>query len=254
MKLEGKTALVTGADSGIGQATAILFAQEGADVVIHYGHDKTGAEETAEGVRQHGRRAEVIQADLADPQSAQRLFAQALEEFGHLDIVVNNAGTGPEAETSLEDPLDDFIRVINVDLISPFAIAQAAAKHMIARGKGSIINVTSVHEDIPGSGAAYDAAKGGLRNVTRSLVKELAPKGVRINNIAPGMIATPMTQERLEDPEQAKQSAEAIPMRRAGLPLEVANVALFLASDAASYVTGSSYFVDGGLMQTRGGA
>ncbi|CAA9572460.1 MAG: 3-oxoacyl-[acyl-carrier protein] reductase [uncultured Thermomicrobiales bacterium] len=254
MQLEGKKALITGADSGIGQAIAILYAQEGADVVISYGHDRAGAEETANGVRQHGRCAEIIQAELEDPQAAQALFAQAAGALGQIDILVNNAGTGPAEQEAQKDPLDDFIRVITVDLISPFALCQAAARHMVERGKGAIINVTSVHEEIPGSGAAYDAAKAGLRNVTRSMVKELAPKGVRINNIAPGMIATPMTEERLKDPEQAKQSGESIPMGRPGLPLEVANVALFLASDAASYVTGSSYFVDGGLMQTRGGA
>lgn len=254
MQLEGRTALITGADSGIGQAIAILFAQEGVDVVISYGHDRAGAEDTANGVRQHGRRAEIIQADLEDPRAARGLFERATAAVGQIDILVNNAGTGPAEQEATKDPLDDFIRVINVDLISPFALCQAAARQMAERGKGVIINVTSVHEEIPGSGAAYDAAKAGLRNVTRSMVKELAPQGVRINNIAPGMIATPMTQERLEDAQTAKESGEAIPMGRPGLPLEVANVALFLASDAASYVTGSSYFVDGGLMQTRGGA
>jgi glucose 1-dehydrogenase len=253
MQLAGKKALITGADSGIGQATAILFAQEGADVVISYGHDRTGAEDTAHQVRQHGRRAEIIQAELEDPQGAQALFAQAVRALGQIDILVNDAGTGPAEQEAMNDPLEDFIRVINVDLISPFALCQAAARHMVEQGKGAIINVTSVHEEIPGSGAAYDAAKAGLRNVTRSMVKELAPKGVRINNIAPGLIATPMTEETLKDPEQAKQAGGAIPMGRPGMPLEVANVALFLASDAASYVTGSSYFVDGGLMQTRGG-
>ncbi len=126
---------------------------------------------------------------------------------------------------------------------------------MIERGGGVIINITSVHEEIPGpGGVAYDAAKGGLRNITRTLALELAPQEVRINNIAPGMIATPMTADSLADPEKAQQSTQRIPMGRPGQPQEVANVALLLASDDASYVTGSSYFVDGGLMQSVGGA
>jgi len=254
MQLADKKALVTGADSGMGQAIAILFAQEGADVVVHYGTDRAGAEDTAAQVRQHGRRAEIIRADLATPEAAQALFAQAVAALGQIDILVNSAGTGSAESDSLKVSIEDFARVITIDLISPFALCQAAGQHMRQSGKGAIINITSVHEEIPGSGAAYDAAKAGLRNVTRSLVKELAPLGIRINNIAPGMIATPMTAERLTDAETAKQSGEAIPMGRPGLPLEIANVALFLASDAASYVTGSSYFVDGGLMQTRGGA
>lgn len=254
MKLQGKKALVTGSDSGIGQAIAITFGREGADVVVHYGNDQEGAQNTATQIQEAGGRAEILQADLADPQNAQMLFAQALERMGQIDILVNNAGTGSDAETSIETPLDDFIRVINIDLVSPFALCQAAAKHMVERGGGVIVNITSVHEEIPGSGAAYDAAKGGLRNVTRSLAKELAPQGIRINNIAPGMIATPMTKEAIEDPEKLEQSTQSIPMGRPGQPQEIANVALLLASDDGSYITGSSYFVDGGLMQARGGA
>lgn len=253
MKLQGKTALITGSDSGIGQAIALTFAREGADVVVHYGHDETGANMTANAVKREGRRAEVIQADLSDPHNAEMLFQQALHRMGQIDILVNNAGTGPNAESSPDTPLDEFVRVLNVDLVSPWALCAAAAKHMDGRG-GVIINVTSVHEEIPSpGGAAYDAAKGGLRSIGRTLAFELAPKGIRVNNIAPGLIATPMTAEKLQDPEQAAQSSQRIPLRRPGQPQEVANVALFLASDDASYVTGSSYFVDGGLTQNVGG-
>lgn len=253
MKLQGKTALVTGSDSGIGQAIAITFAREGADVVVHYGHDAEGAQRTAHEIEEHGRRAVILQADLAEPRNAQRLFEQATAQLGHIDILVNNAGTSATAETSLDVTLDEFIRVINVDMISAWALAQAAARQMVERGGGVIINVTSVHEEVPGpGGAAYDAAKGGLRNISRTLALELAPRGVRVNNIAPGMIATPMTAESIEDPEKLAESKRRIPMRRPGQPQEVANVALFLASDDASYVTGSSYFVDGGLTQNVG--
>ncbi len=255
MKLQGKNALVTGSDSGIGQAFAITFAREGATVVVHYGNDQQGAQHTAQQIQQHGGKAEILQADLADPRNAQTLSEQAVEKLGQIDILVNNAGTGSDVENSLDTPLDDFTRVINIDLISPWALAQAAAKQMVQRGQGVIINITSVHEEIPSpGGAAYDAAKGGLRNVTRTLALELAPHGVRVNNIAPGMIETPMTAESLQDPQSAQQSTQRIPMGRPGQPQEIANVALFLASDDASYVTGSTYFADGGLMQKVGGS
>lgn len=255
MKLDGKSALVTGADSGIGQAIAITFAREGADVVVHYHSDREGAEHTARQVEQHGRRAIILQADLSDPRQAQQLWAQVVEQFGPVDILVNNAGRGADVEQSTDTPLDEFIRVLNVDLVSPWVLAQQAAPQMAKRGGGAIINITSVHEEIPSEGGvAYDAAKAGLRSVSRTLALELARQGVRVNNIAPGMIATPMTEDRLKDPQKAKQSSEQIPMGRPGQPQEVANVALFLASDDSSYVTGSSYFVDGGLMQHIGGA
>lgn len=253
MKLQGKTALVTGADSGIGQAIAVTFAREGADVVVHYNSDQAGAQKTAAAIEQHGRRAEILQANLADPHAAQTLFQQATDRLGRLDILVNNAGAGASVDSSLDTSLDEFIRVLNIDLVSPWALCQAAAKQMVERGSGVIINVTSVHEEIPSpGGAVYDASKGGLRSITRTLAFELAPKGVRVNNIAPGMIATPMTADRTEDPQKLEESKQRIPMRRPGQPQEVANVALFLASDDASYVTGSSYFVDGGLTQNVG--
>jgi len=254
MKLQGKTALVTGSDSGIGQAIATTFALAGARVMVHYGTDEQGARTTKQQIEQQGGQAEVAQADLSDPAQAQRLFQQAVEALGHVDILVNNAGTGSQIEASLETPLDDFTRVLTIDLISPWALCQAAGTHMTQRG-GAIVNITSVHEEIPSpGGVAYDAAKAGLRSVTRTLALELASKGVRTNNIAPGMIATPMTASTLDNPGQAKQATGQIPMGRPGQPQEVANIALLLASDDASYVTGSTYYVDGGLMQHISGA
>jgi glucose 1-dehydrogenase len=255
MKLQGRTALVTGADSGIGRAIATTFAREGADVVVHYHSDQRGAEQTAHAAAQHGVRAEVLQADLSDPRQAQTLFEQAVARLGRIDVLVNNAGKGASADSSLDLPLDAFLDVLNVDLVSPWVLCQLAAKGMAERGKGAIVNVTSVHEEIPSPGnVAYDVAKGGLRMVARTLTAELAAKGVRINNVAPGLIATPMTTERLHDPEQSEQSLQSIPMRRPGEPQEIADVVLFLASDDASYVTGSTYFADGGLLQNIGGA
>jgi len=162
MKLQGKTALVTGSDSGIGQAIATTFAREGARVMVHYGTDEQGARTTKQQIEQQGGHAEIAQADLSDPTQAQRLFQQAVETLGHVDILVNDAGTGSRVGASLETPLDDFTRVLTIDLISPWALCQAAATHMTERGGGAIVNITSVHEEIPSpGGVAYDAAKAG---------------------------------------------------------------------------------------------
>ena len=253
MRLEGKTAFVTGADSGIGRSTAITFAREGADVAIHVFGDKRGAEQTAEAIRHHGRRVEVFEADFRDPAAAEGMIDQVVARLGKLDILVNNAGMGEGAETSLDIGTDAFQRVMNVDLVVPFILARDAGKHMVEAGSGSIVNITSVHEEIPSvGGAPYCAAKGGLRMITRCLALELGPKGVRINNIGPGMIATPMTTSALLDPEESEDAMAKIPMGRPGEQQEIANVALFLASDEASYVSGSTFFADGGLMQKVG--
>ena len=255
MRLEGKTAFVTGADSGIGRAIAITFAREGADVAIHVHHDRRGAEQAADIIRKHGRKTEIFQADFGDPANAEGLIEHVVAALGHLDILVNNAGKGSDASSSLEIDTATFVNVLNVDLVVPFILARDAGRHMAERRSGAIVNITSVHEEIPSPGGAdYAAAKGGLRNVTRTLAKELAPQGVRVNNIAPGMIATPMTVSTINDAQQSEQVLQNIPMWRPGEQQEIANVALFLASDGASYVTGSSYFADGGLMQNIGGA
>jgi glucose 1-dehydrogenase len=234
---------------------ATTFAREGADVAVHWHSDERGAEQNAGAIRNHGVRAEVFQADLSDPDEARRLFDAANAAFGRIDILVNNAGKGASRDSSLDLPLADFLDVLNVDLVSPWVLTQLAAAKMAERGGGAIVNVTSVHETIPSPGnVAYDVAKGGLRMVARTLTAELAGKGVRINNVAPGMIATPMTAERLNDPEQGAQALTQIPMGRPGEPQEIANVVLFLVSDEASYVSGSTFFADGGLLQHIGGA
>ncbi len=254
-RLHGKTALVTGSDSGIGRAIATTFAREGADVAVHYFEDQRGAQQTANAAASHGVRTAVLQADLSDPANAAPLFARAVAALGRIDVLVNNAGKGIGLDSSLDIPLAAIQEVINLDLVSPFVLCQLAAKGMVERGGGAIVNISSVHEEIPSPGnAPYDVAKGGLRMLARTLGLELAPHKVRINNIGPGMIATPMTAERLHDPEQGEQSLQRIPMGRPGEPQEIANVALFLASDDASYVTGVTFFADGGLMRNVGGA
>jgi glucose 1-dehydrogenase len=253
MRLEGKTAFVTGADSGIGRAIALTFAREGADVAIHAFGDPRGAEQTRSAVAAHGRRAELFEADFTDPAVAEGLIPQVVARLGRLDVLVNNAGMGESKPSTLEVETDSFLRVINVDLVAPFILAREAARHMADAGGGSIINITSVHEEIPQpGGTAYCAAKGGLRMVTRTMALELAERGVRVNTIGPGMIATPMTTSELHDPAASDEALQKIPMRWAGETQEIANLALFLASDEASYVTGSSFFADGGLMQRVG--
>ena len=253
MRLGGKTALVTGADSGIGRAIAMTFAREGADVVVHYHTDRRGAEQTSEAIASHGRRTAILEADFTDPAAGQSLIVQVVSQLGRLDILVNNAGRGSDASSSLEIATDVFLDVLHVDLVVPFILARDAARVMVDQGGGAIINVTSVHEEIPSPGGAdYAAAKGGLRMVTRTLALELAPHGIRVNNLAPGMIATPMTASTLQDADASAEAIAKIPLGRPGEPQEMANVALFLASDEASYVTGSTFFADGGLCQRVG--
>lgn len=253
MRLEGKTAFVTGADSGIGRAIALTFAREGADVAISAHRDQRGAEQTVHAIEEHGRKAAVFDVDFSDPASAEDLIERVVKKMGCLDLLVNNAGTGGDAETSLEETTEAFQRVLNVDLVVPFILARQAARHMVQQGGGAIINITSVHEEIPQvGGAAYCAAKGGLGMVTKCLALELAGRKVRVNNIGPGMIATPMTTSSLHDPQQSEESLGKIPMGRPGDAQEIANVALFLASDEASYVTGSTFYADGGLRQKVG--
>ncbi|WP_129837771.1 SDR family oxidoreductase [Streptomyces sp. RFCAC02] len=241
-------AVVTGADSGIGRATAVRLAESGMDVGITWNTDEEGARRTADEVRAAGRTAAVARLDLtALPDAVQAVDALA-DGLGGLDVLVNNAGTG--TSTPFLDIDHATVRtVLDVDLGGPFLCSQHAARRMIAQGRGGrIVNVTSVHEHQPKVGAApYCAAKGGLGLLTQVMALELAEHGITVNAVAPGEIATPMTGQ--EDRDVRREERPGIPLGRPGDAREIAAVIAFLAGPDASYATGASWVVDGGMLR-----
>ncbi|MGW3392058.1 SDR family oxidoreductase [Streptomyces cinereoruber] len=243
-----RTAIVTGSDSGIGRAVAVRLAEAGLDVGITWHTDEAGAEATAEEVRAHGRRAAVARLDLTELPGAADVVDRLAEELGGVDVLVNNAGTGT-AESFLDLSLEKVREVLDVDLTGPFLCAQRAARRMIDRGRGGrIVQITSVHEHQPRVGAGpYCAAKGGLGLLTQVMALELGEYGITVNSVAPGEIATPMTGQ--EDEDVRGTSRPGVPLGRPGDAREVAAVVAFLAGPDASYVTGASWAVDGGMLR-----
>ncbi len=252
MTLAGKVALVTGASSGIGRGIAVSLAEAGADVVINYQRDADGAEETARLVREGGRRALVAQADVGDPDAVVGLFAALDAAFGRLDILVNNAGIGGGGRRISELDFAAWERTIRTNLHGPFLCSQQAARRLIAQGQGGrIVNITSVHEEACSiGGGAYCASKAGLRNLTRTLALEFGEHGITANVVAPGMILTPMNRRAQENPDYLRWAEEQIPVRRVGQPRDIGGMVVFLCSEAGSYCSGSTFFVDGGWMLT----
>lgn len=253
-KLENKVGLVTGSDSGIGQATAVAFAREGADVAITYFRDRDGAEQTRQRVEDCGRRAAVFQIDLRRPDDVERLFGRIDEALGTPDILVNNAGIDSTGEPVADVAIEAWDNVIRTNLYGPFYCCRQFVRRRRTRGGGGrIINITSVHQEIPRAGASgYDAAKGGLRNLTRTLCLEVAEDRINVNNIAPGMVLTPFNQQAIDDPRTREEQVRNIPWKRAAEPREVAALAVYLASDDADYVTGQTFTIDGGLSMSLG--
>ena len=248
-RLEGRNALVTGSDQGIGQAIAIRLAEEGANVVVNYRKNREGADETCGRIRSLGRRASAIQADVGIIADAQRLVQDGIAALGALDILVNNAGIEKNAGF-LDVTEHDYRAVIDVNLTGAFFAAQAFARHCRdAKHGGKIINNSSVHEELPFPHfTAYCASKGGLKMMMRNLAIELAPLGITVNNVAPGAIETPINTKLLSDPKLLNPLLANIPLNRLGKPTDVAGVVAFLASSDADYITGTTVFVDGGLL------
>jgi len=253
--LKDKNVLITGGTAGIGQATAVRFAGEGAHVAINYRKTPEDAKETEEQVQQCirqvgelGVKHALVQGDVSDEQQVQAMFEDAIARLGHIDILINNAGIQIQ-KPSEQMTSKEINKVLDVNLKGAFYCGQAAIRHFLDREMpGVIINISSVHQIIPKPGfIGYSMSKGGMQNLTRTLALEYADRGIRVNGIGPGATITPMNKSWADDPEKAKDILQHIPLGRAGIADEMGAAATFLASEDASYITGQTLFVDGGI-------
>jgi glucose 1-dehydrogenase len=252
--LHDKVAIVTGGNSGIGKAVVIALAAEGANVVIDWVFDEQATEDLEKQLVALGDKVTAVEADVSKVADLERLVGAAVSKFGRLDIMVNNAGV--ETRTSILDTTEaQYEKVLDINLKSAFFGTQLAAKQMIAQGDGGrIINMTSVHEDWPmPNNTAYCLSKGGMRMLTRTAGVELAPHNVLVVGVGPGAVATPINTATMNDPVALKKLDDAIPIRRMAKPEEIASVVAFLAGEGASYMTATTVFADGGIMQSSPG-
>ena len=253
-ELQGKVAIVTGGNTGIGAAVVLALAEQGAKVVIDYVANEQAEEELERKIASLGDTAVGVQADVSKIEDLQRMIDTAVSTFGRLDVMVNNAGI--ETRTSVLDTTEgQFEKVIAVNLKSAFFGTQLAAKQMIAQGGGGrIINMTSVHEDWPMPGnTPYCLSKGGMRMLTRTAGVELAPHNICVVGVGPGAVNTPINAQTINDPAALAKLDSAIPIGRMAEPAEIASVVAFLAGDGASYITATTIFADGGIMQSSPG-
>jgi glucose 1-dehydrogenase len=254
-KLKGQSALVTGANSGIGEAVAIALGNDGANVVVNYVTHPENADAVVKQIENNGGKAIAIKADVSNEGEVKAMFQQMIEKFGTIDILVNNAGI--QKDSPLESmSLADWQLVINVNLTGQFLCAREAVKEFLKRGivaerscaAGKIICMSSVHQVIPWAGHVnYASSKGGIDMMMQSMAQEMAPKKIRINSIAPGAIKTPINKSAWGTEESLKRLLTLIPYGRIGLPEDIGKVAVWLASDESDYLVGTTVFVDGGM-------
>lgn len=253
--LKNQKALVTGANSGIGEACALALGAAGADVLVNYVSHPEEADRVVNCISESGSRAIAFRADVSREDQVQAMFGRMLKEFGTIDILVNNAGLQRDARFH-EMTLEQWNTVISINLTGQFLCAREAVREFLRRGvvpevssaAGKIICMSSVHEVIPWAGHVnYAASKGGVMLMMKSMAQELAPKKIRVNSIAPGAIKTPINHAAWETPEAEAELLKLIPEGRVGVPEDIARTAVWLASDASDYVTGTTLFVDGGM-------
>lgn len=251
MKLEGKVALVTGSSGGIGQAIAVRLAQEGANIVIDYRSHPEGAQDTLSKVEAAGRQGLTVKADLSVISDIRQLIAQGIQHFGKLDILVNNAGIDGKNADFWEITEEDYDAVLDINLKGTFFATQTFVQHLReTKRTGKIVNISSTHEELAFPHfTSYCASKGGVKMMMRNLAVELGPLGITINNVAPGAIETPINTKLLNDPQKLAALLKNIPLNRLGKPEDIAPVVAFLASSDADYITGATFYVDGGLIR-----
>jgi glucose 1-dehydrogenase len=253
MQLKDKIAIVTGGDTGIGKAISLAMAREGASVVIDYHGEVAPANALVEEIENLGARAIAVGANVSDPEQVESLIAAAVNAYGGLDILVNNAGI-EEKHPFLETPFELFKKIIDINLGGVWLCAQAAAKQMVKQKRGGrIVNISSIHEDIAmPTNAPYCAAKGGVRMLMRTIALELAKEHITVNDVAPGAVDTPMDAALKTDKKEYDTLLAEIPLGRMAKPEEIAGLVVFLASEAAAYITGATYVIDGGMTKQAG--
>jgi glucose 1-dehydrogenase len=252
MDLAQQTAVVTGGESGIGRACAVALAASGAPVALTYFADAAAGQDTVAAIERAGGTAIAVQCDVSQESQVEALFAAAERQFGTVRLLVNSAGVNMSGVPLADMELALFERTIGADLVGPFLTCRCLVRGLEAAGQGGrIVNISSIHERAPRPGGAdYDAAKGGLAQLTATLALELAPKHIAVNGVAPGMILTPMNQSAIDHPEELTRKEAAIPWGRAGTPEEVADLVVFLLSPQADYITGTTVTIDGALSLT----